>query len=240
MMNFPNAEADIALALEEAPDLGLGVHLVLTAGQPLSPPEQVPTLVNSDNGFCNLSDFLARLDSVDPAQVKAEWQRQIEKFVRATGRKPTHLDSHHHSSYYTEALFSGMLELAAEYGCGVRQVTTQDEGLVRGLPGNLVADLQEYGPRLLNQFGTSTTDAFYASFYDEQATKAELLGILSRITMPGSYEIMCHPGYSDAALEASSIYNRQREAELAVLTDSAIQETIQSRSIELTTFAALA
>lgn len=240
MMNFPNAEADIKLALAETPDLGLGVHLVLTAGNPLSPPDQVPSLVTTENSFCKLDKFINRLDEIDPQQVKSEWRRQIEKFVAITGRKPTHLDSHHHSSYYTEPLFRAMLELAAEYDCGVRQVKTQDEGLVRGLPGDLVPALKEYGPRLLAEFDIATTDIFYASFYDDYATEGELLGILERLPEEATCEVMCHPGYSDSVLEASSIYNRQRETELRILTDEAIKSAVQALDGELTTFAALA
>jgi predicted glycoside hydrolase/deacetylase ChbG (UPF0249 family) len=37
MMNMPAVVDDIALALEETPRLGLGVHLVLTSGRPLLP-----------------------------------------------------------------------------------------------------------------------------------------------------------------------------------------------------------
>jgi predicted glycoside hydrolase/deacetylase ChbG (UPF0249 family) len=240
MMNFPNAEDDIKLALAETPNLGLGVHLVLTAGNPLSPPGEIPSIITAENSFCKLDNFINRLNEIDPQQVKSEWRRQIEKFVSLTGRNPTHLDSHHHSSFYTEPLFRVMLELATEYDCAIRQVTSQDEGLVRGLPGELVPALKEYGPRLLAEFGIDTTDKFYASFYDDWATKAELLGILGRLPEDGSSEIMCHPGYSDAALEASSIYNRQREAELKVLTDDEIKSAVQAIDGSLTTFAVFA
>ncbi|MEK7278341.1 MAG: ChbG/HpnK family deacetylase, partial [Chloroflexota bacterium] len=51
MMNMPSVENDIRLALEECPNLCLGVHLVLTAGRPVLPPERVPSLAASDGGF---------------------------------------------------------------------------------------------------------------------------------------------------------------------------------------------
>ena len=43
MMNFPGVQADLARACDDCPQLGLGVHLVLTAGRPLRPAENVPT-----------------------------------------------------------------------------------------------------------------------------------------------------------------------------------------------------
>ena len=38
MMNIPTTAADIADALKETPELGMGVHLVLTMGSPISAP----------------------------------------------------------------------------------------------------------------------------------------------------------------------------------------------------------
>ncbi len=92
MMNFPNAEADILLALEETPGLDMGVHLVLTAGYTLTSPKEIPSLVTDEYRLPNLEQFIQRLPGIDAAQAKHEWRAQIEKFVRITGRKPTHLD----------------------------------------------------------------------------------------------------------------------------------------------------
>ena len=239
MMNFPNAAHDITLALQETPNLGLGVHLMLTSGSPLSPPENVPTLVTAENRFPNLTQFLNRLYSVNPTEVKAEWRRQIEKFIQLTGRHPTHLDSHHHSSYYTKAFFRAMLELAQEYGCAIRQVTSQDGNFLRGLPHEVNQTILNYAPALQEDFNIPTTDTFFASFYNKQATQDEIINILHRLPTDGVHELMCHPGYSDAALETSSFYNRQRETELAILTNNEVQETIKTLNIDLITFAIL-
>src|SRR5690242_8074881 len=97
MMNMPTVVDDIEIALRETPGLGLGVHLVLTAGHPLLPADQVSTLVQIDGAFLKLDQLTARQAALDAAQAKAEWRVQIEKFVAAAGRKPTHLDSHHHT-----------------------------------------------------------------------------------------------------------------------------------------------
>ncbi|MFZ0548632.1 MAG: ChbG/HpnK family deacetylase [Candidatus Promineifilaceae bacterium] len=240
MMNFPNAAEDIEMALKETPELGMGVHLVLTSGFPLSAPEDVPTLVTAENRFPGLSEFLSRLDQVNPEEAKAEWRLQIEKFVRVSGRHPTHLDSHHHSSYYTKDLFAGMLSLAQEYGCAIRQVISQGGDELGGLPDTVGETILDYAPPLIQEFNVSTTNAFYTTFYDERATKEEIINILNNLPKDGIYELMCHPGYSDAALEATSTYNRQREKELAILTDSAVKEAIRALDIELVNFGALA
>lgn len=240
MMNFPTTDADIATALAETPRLGLGVHLVLTSGRPLTPPAQIPSITNAEGGFLSLDKFTANLGQVDAAQAKAEWRAQIEKFVRVAGRKPTHLDSHHHSSYFSEGLFRAMLELAAEYGCAIRLATTlSPEGRMDGLPPESAAAATHYAPRLLSEFQPRTTDAFFASFYDTLATAEEFTRIIAALPASGIFEVMCHPGYADAALIAGSVYARQRETELDILTGEAVKAAIQARGIQLVSFAAL-
>ena len=69
-------------------------------------------------------------------------------------------------------------------------------------------------------------------------TVARLLATI-RSLPEGTTEIMCHPGHFDADL-AHSRYTRQREVELAALTDLAVREAIHATGVELITYAALA
>ena len=132
-----------------------------------------------------------------------------------------------------------MLELAQEYGCGVRQVIAQGyTDSMAGLPDEILPSILEYAPRLLQEFKPKAPEVFHASFYDEMATKDELLRLINTL-QPGTSELMCHPGYADPILLAGSTYARQRESELAVLTDPAIRQAIQARGIELISFAQL-
>jgi predicted glycoside hydrolase/deacetylase ChbG (UPF0249 family) len=231
MMNIPTTAADIAVALRETPNLGLGVHLVLTAEKPILPRDQLKTVTNEDGSFLKLAVLLSKLDQIDVSEVKAEWRAQIEAFITAAGRKPTHIDSHHHSSFFTPALFRGMLELAQEYDCAIRFPFTN----------NISNELQETFmevPSLMKEFNPRRPDVFIVDFYDEQATPEILVGIIKNIE-EGSTEIMCHPGYVDDAFAKESSYNKQRETELKILTDPTIKQAIQARSIELISFANL-
>jgi predicted glycoside hydrolase/deacetylase ChbG (UPF0249 family) len=240
MMNFPTTDADIATALAETPRLGLGVHLVLTSGRPLTPPDEIPSITTAEGTFLSLDQFTARLGQIDPAEAKKEWRAQIEKFMRAAGHKPTHLDSHHHSSYFSEGLFRAMLELAAEYGCAIRYATYQTPtGNMDGLPPESVQAARDYAPRLMAEFKPRTTDAFFASFYDKHATLEEFKRIVDSLPASGVFEVMCHPGYADAALIAGSVYARQRESELEVLTSEALKGVLADRGVQLVSFAAV-
>ena len=132
-----------------------------------------------------------------------------------------------------------MLELAREYGCAIRQVNAQNSNFLRGLPMELEGGIQGFAPRLIQEYGIPTTNAFFASFYDDHATLEEISGILDRLPESGVYELMVHPGYSDGALEATTIYSRQREKELAVLTSDEVLAKIEARQIQLVSYAAL-
>jgi predicted glycoside hydrolase/deacetylase ChbG (UPF0249 family) len=239
MMNIPTTPADIAIALRETPKFGLGVHLVLTAERPVLSREQLKTITNEDGSFLKLATLISRINQIDVKEVKEEWRAQIELFVKAAGRRPTHLDSHHHSSYFSPALFRAMLELAKEYDCAIRLPVVYGSDEMAGLPAELISPIKEYAPKLLNEFNPRRPNAFFASFYDELATHAELNKILEEMQQDGAFEIMCHPGYVDDAFAKESSYNKQRETELQILTDPSIKQTIQAHNIELITFANL-
>lgn len=238
MMNIPTTAADVAVAVVETPKLGLGVHLVLTMGKPILPREAVPSIVDANGNHFKYDSFIANIPKLNLTEVKAEWRAQIEAFIKAAGRKPDHLDSHHHSSFFTPALFRAMLEIAQEYDCPIRQPIAYGDNPTAGMP-NVAEPMSEHAPRLMKEFNARSTDSIFVNFYDDGATHEELLDILTKVDN-GTYEIMCHPGYVDEAFAKESVYNFQRERELKILTDPAIKQAIQTLGIELITFADLA
>jgi chitin disaccharide deacetylase len=231
MMNIPTTYDDIAVALRETPELGLGIHLVLTMGRPLSAPETIPSLMGENGYFYKNGPLQERLSSLDLDEVKGEWRTQIERFVQAAGRKPDHIDSHHHSSFFTPGLFRAMLELAQEYGCAIRYPFTEQ--------WPELVETSKQVPSLIQEFAPSKPDHFIGSFYDQNATQEHLVHILNNL-QGGSYELMCHPGHVDQAFaERESIYNYQRERELGILIDPSIKQAVLSNGIELISFASL-
>jgi predicted glycoside hydrolase/deacetylase ChbG (UPF0249 family) len=230
MMNIPTTADDVAIALKETPNLGLGVHLVLTMGRPISSPEAVPSIVDENGDFFKYTPLIEHLTTLNMDEVKKEWRAQIETFIKASGRKPTHIDSHHHSSYFSPNLFRGMLELAKEYDCAIRFPFTE--------VSSEIEETAKHVPELVQEFNPRKPDVFLVNFYDETATKEDLLNIISNVG-EGTSEIMCHPGYVDDAFAKESVYNFQRERELNILTDAAIKQAIESQNIKLITFADL-
>jgi chitin disaccharide deacetylase len=233
MMNIPTTAADIAIALKETPNLGMGVHLVLTMGKPILPPETVPTIVDEQGNHRKYVPFLDNIPSLNLAEVKKEWRAQIEAYIQASGKKPTHLDSHHHSSYFSPKLFRTMLELATEYGCPIRYPLLPKDDDSREF-----SETTKHTPELLKEFNPRRPDGFFVNFYDEGATKENLLTILDSVP-EGTSELMCHPGHVDEAFAQESVYNFQRERELQILTDPAIKAALEAQAIQLITFADL-
>ena len=231
MMNIPTTTQDIAIALQETPNLAMGVHLVLTMGKPIVTPAAGSTITDEQGYFFKYRPFFEQVPNLNIDEVQAEWRAQIETFIRAANRKPTHLDSHHHSSYFSPGLFRAMLELARQYDCAIRFPFT----------GKISNELEATYPHvsdLIREFNPVHPDHFVVNFYDEGATLEELLNIVNHLP-DGTSEIMCHPGLVDGAFANESVYNFQRERELQILTHPAVREAIDLNGIELITFAEL-
>lgn len=231
MMNIDTTPEDIAMALKETPRLGLGVHLVLTMGRPLIRFDAGSLITDSQGNFFKYRPLLEQLPNIQIDEVKREWRAQIERFVQTAGRKPTHLDAHHHASYFSPELFREMLGLAKEYECAIRFPFT-------GEISQELATTYPRVPNLMKEFDVRHPDRFIVNFYDEAATYEELLRIIHQLA-DGTTELMCHPGYVDQAFANESVYNRQRERELDILTDPSIRAAIAANGVRLITFADL-
>ena len=231
MMNLPTTGHDIAIALNETPNLKMGVHLVLTAKRPILPMQWTKSVTDEHGDFLKYDAFIANLPNLDILEVKAEWRAQIEAYITAARSQPTHLDSHHHSSFFSPALFKAMLELAKEYNCAVRYPFTQ--------VSRELEETAKVAADLVREFDPKRPDTFVVDFYDEGATTDNLLKIINHLP-EGTTEIMCHPGYVDQTFaEKESVYNFQREREVTILTDPAVKKAIQANGIELISFADL-
>src|SRR5262245_18293092 len=93
--------AGFAAAVEmarSASNLGVGVHLNLTEGEPVSAPSSIPGLVDARGLFAYTVEQLAwkaLLGTLSLLEIERELRAQIEKIL-AAGVAVTHLDSHKH------------------------------------------------------------------------------------------------------------------------------------------------
>lgn len=235
MVNFPWA-AESARRLGEAPGLGVGLHLNLTVGIPVAPREQVPSLVGSDGTF--RKDFFHLRWNVRPAEVRVEWESQLRRFLELCGRKPTHLDSHHHVHLYPE--FARIaIGLAREYGIpAVRIIRPRDlpwsDAWLNPNPRELIySRYARLSSRLIEESGLLHCDA--AIDIGEDPDPRRLIQLL-RDLKPGVTELYCHPGYVDEKLASLTSRVAPRPREVALLTDPEVAGAIQEMGIRLVTF----
>jgi predicted glycoside hydrolase/deacetylase ChbG (UPF0249 family) len=243
MMNRPLAPAELTVAARTCPNLGVGIHLVLTSGKPVVSAERVSTLVGGKGNFRTLPALVEQLTQIDLDQVWAEWNAQVEKFIRHYGRNPDHLDSHHHCSYFTPALFERMVRLAEQLHCAIRKPFGADSADAASyLPQELVASAMQNYTAFTTQTLPTTTDVFISDFYGEGATLEHLLAVLDAVAADPAhetFELMCHPAKMDHELHGISDYADKRTTELAVLQNPAIREKVDALQISLITFAEL-
>lgn len=241
MMNFPYAEQALKDAVNTCPRLGMGVHLVLTAGAPVRPARKVPSLVTGSGEFYSPGDPSFPVMNLDTDELSDEWNAQIERFINLIGFAPDHLDSHHFISYATPVVLDVMVNLAEAYNLPIRlpvPLKTSGEDPVSGFPERFPQEMLSIMENEVNERGIHCPEAFIASFYGEEATVSRMDQALSS-AVEGITEIMCHPGICDSELRSVDAYCMQREMELEVLTDTVFQDRFSSRHLELTTFAAL-
>jgi predicted glycoside hydrolase/deacetylase ChbG (UPF0249 family) len=148
-------------------------------------------------------------DLEDRDACRAELRAQYARFCDLVGGKPTHLDSHQHvhRHHMRRRLFE---ELADE----------------EALP------LRDRPPVVFKGgfYGQWT----YGVFDPEKVSFGALARILRNEISDGIYEMSCHPGYFDPALEA--VYHRDREAELQTLTDSRLRPLLHELGIALISY----
>lgn len=149
------------------------------------------------------------VEFTDPAACRADLLRQVARFEALVGRPPTHLDSHQHvhRGHTPRPVFR---EVADRLGVHLR-----DDPPVAYKGGF-------YGQW---EFGVSEPDKIGVAF---------LLRMLREELTGGVYELCCHPGYFDPAAEF--VYHRDRELELATLTDPRVRAAVEALGIRLVGF----
>jgi hopanoid biosynthesis associated protein HpnK len=244
---FPEA---VALA-RNLPQLKTGCHVVLIDGVPLA--GQVPTLMGGDRRFrSSLKEFAvaAVRGRMSANEIQRETEAQIRK-IQADRLTVTHIDSHKHTHMFPHVLRP---VLRAARACGVMAVRNPFEPL-RAWPGSLIArtpamwlrcagvcafqTFRSAFHKAIRDEGMRTTDGTVAIAATGKLDQRVLLAILDALPV-GTWELVCHPGYADAALRAAGTrLVGTREVELHALTSEETRNKLRQRGIELISYADL-
>lgn len=193
------------------PELGVGMHFVLTLGMPLT---SMPGLTR-EGQLGKWIWEMAEQGALPLEEIARELDCQFNRFVDLFGREPTHIDSHHHV-HMIPAIFPLVAEFARRKGVALR-VDRQEKVTDKDLP--------------------PTTDGFSSAFYGEEISEALFLSVLDRSLQQGerSLEVMAHPAFVDNAIRKSA-YCWPRLTELDVLTSTSLKYAIAERGYRLGTF----
>ncbi|URO01011.1 chitin disaccharide deacetylase [Leclercia adecarboxylata] len=202
-----------AVLSRDLPELGVGMHFVLTLGMPLT---SMPGLTR-DGVLGKWIWEMAEQGTLPLEEIARELDCQFNRFVDLFGREPTHIDSHHHV-HMIPAIFPLVAEFARRKGVALR-VDRQVEGIE---PDALLPP---------------TSDGFSSAFYGDEISEALFLSVLDRSLQQGerSLEVMAHPAFVDATIRKSA-YCWPRLTELDVLTSTSLKYAIAERGYRLGTF----
>jgi hopanoid biosynthesis associated protein HpnK len=250
MANAQASAAAIELAKAQ-PTLKTGCHVVLIDGVPLS--ANLTSLTNGPSRFhSSLKEFAlaAVRKQIAAEEIEREVTAQLRK-IQSAGITLTHVDSHKHTHMFPHVLRP---VLRAARACGIQAVRNPFEPL-RSWPLRMMAGtpglwLRSAGVMAFQMFasefrqaikeaGMVSTDGTVGIAVTGKLDQQILLRIL-KVLPEGTWEMVCHPGYSDADLQAvGTRLTQSREIELAALTSVETREALAREKIGLISYADL-
>jgi hypothetical protein len=199
--------------------IGIGLHLNVTSGRPISDPEKIRSLLKEDGAFKRKDDYVRT--PPDPGELAAEYTDQILFFEKLFGRLPTHFDTHHQMHDFP-VFMQAIAHVARTHRRPLRRSSLMREPeFERQYPG-LVTTQTLWGDLAPHAFWT-----------DEKLEKV-LSGLL-----PGTAEIMCHPGIWDEELQRVTSMTVTREKEYALFSSPHLKKMIDKHKIRLINFSQL-
>jgi len=236
-------EHAVAMA-RETPTLDLGVHLMLSGGQPVSRRSTVSTLLGRDGFFHSDAGTFAKryfVGFVSLQEVERELDAQIAK-VFASGLTISHLDGHQHL-HMLPGIRGLVDKLATRYG--IRCIRHPQEAprlyMLRDIShfGRLLQLLVLDGFCVLSRSTDAKhCDYFSGFFYGGRLTATNLSRVLAHLPSEGTCELMCHPGEHDPSSRYSDWGYRWQE-ERDALTDKGIGAYLKAERVELISYADL-
>lgn len=215
LMATGGAFKDAIACAQTSPTLGVGCHVVFVDGTPVSAPTSIPTLIGPDGKRFRTSlvhfACAARLGAIDPADLVREATAQVEKLQHA-GLQPTHLDTHKHT-HCLPLVARALVEVARRCQVGAMRhpfepawsVAVSKASPLRRLQVHALSSYKASFRALLAASPGAIATAGTLGIAATGTLDAEVLrATLARAAMhagDATYELCCHPGLLDRALE---------------------------------------
>ena len=240
MANMPAAKEAVKIA-KHLPNLGVGVHLNLTYGHPISRAPGLHPLLDSDGRFirspANLS-LLSMLSAKIRNAIRTELAAQIQ-WVLDSGLKPTHLDSHKHIHCFP-VLFPIVCSLARQFKITAIRHPFEPRHVSRtpwpppSEGGGKRARLLRIMTRI-NRFQNSDfrrTDTLFGISHTGKID-VDFFEAVALYNREPIAEIMTHPGYLDGLDPTRTRLFRQRKVELDALCGEKTKQCFKNAGIKL-------
>jgi len=251
------APAAVRALAAAAPRASLGVHLNLTTGRPLTPPDEVPTLVGAGGTFLPLATLAVRAltGRVRRRDVVRELGAQVAA-VRAAGVPVDHLDSHEHV-HLIPGVLAAVVEVAKRTGILALRSHRPCVLAPGGGPSRLAWYLRR--PRRLaahaakrlfvarlGRAGLALPDGMVGGSLvvggAGDGPEAEWDAVCAHLP-PGTWELVVHPADPDVPTSAEEearlgALTARRAAELAALLAPGFAARLRRHGIALVPFAA--
>lgn len=196
------------------PELAIGMHFVLTLGEPVS---AMPGLTR-EGRLGKWIWQMAEEGNLPLDEIAYELECQYGRFVELFGCEPTHIDSHHHVHMIAQ-IYPIVAAFVARKGIALR------------------IDRRQVALSALGQDMVRSSEGFASDFYGEAVSAALFLQILDASIQRDekSLEVMCHPAFVDNTIMGSA-YCYPRLSELDVLTSESLKHAIAGRGYRLGTW----
>ena len=228
MMNTEYSKESIVKALHHK-KLSLGVHLVFNKYKPVSDIKLVNSLVDENGMFLKNSKDIIEKFSLD--EFELELENQILKFIKYSGKVPSHIDCHHwvilHQKFYP--IYE---KLAVKYKVNFRKIDSVLFNSDNENYSKLIGDTKHYIEDCVKIPTKLKSPVLLTSFFGHDLSVERLIEILEK-TEEEYVELMVHPGFNDYRLKSESSYSIERELEHDILCDTELLNWISNNNIEL-------
>lgn len=244
LVNGPRWPAMGRELLRRSENADVGLHFNLTLGRPLGPmPKFAPT-----GAFPPIATVvrMAMRGKLPLDEIRAEIDRQLDRFEAVMGRRPDFVDGHQHV-HGLPGIRDALIEaMAVRKLAGRAWVRYPGDGLHRILMRRAhvgkalaVRGLSSGLRRTARRHGFATNEGF-SGFSDFHPGKDYAKAFETYLRAPGRrHLIMCHPGHVDEDLAAQDPVTITREQELAFLLSPRLPEMLEKRRLKLARLSAV-
>ncbi len=222
-------------------DLGVGIHFTLANGNPILPPDEIPSLVRADGTFHE--NYIAFLKlyvqgKISNEEIKSELAAQLEKIHRA-GLKLTHFDSHQHLHHFP-GIIGIVLDLAEAAQIPAMRVAGakifDGEFGVGQFIGRLgLGSLAKYAAHLAHKKNIVTPEHFSGIVAGESVSEKFLAKLIENLR-EGTTEVMTHIGTDNKILQDFCDWRHDFETELSAVTSARILKMLKEKKITMANF----